>query len=220
MSKLEWDKIEDRTFQAGVDRGVLFPLDGPGVAWNGLTSVAEKTSREIKSYYFDGIKYLDHYVPGAYSAKVSAFTYPEELEKILGMYEWIPGVRVHDQRTGMFHLSYRTLIGDLLEGLDLGYKLHLVWNLTANPGDSDFKSLAGQSTAEPFDWDVSGIQTSMWGIRPANHLSFDSRYMDPTLLANLEAQLYGTNAVGETPGTDPVMPDLVDLLTDLEAAVA
>lgn len=220
MTKLEWDKIEDRIFQAGVDRGVLFPLDGPGVAWNGLTAVAEKTSREIKSYYLDGIKFLDHYVPGAYSAKVSAYTYPEELEKILGMHEWIPGVRVHDQRAGMFHLAYRTLIGDPLEGLDLGYKLHLVWNLTANPGDGSFSSLAGQSTAETFDWDVSGIQTSMWGIRPANHLSFDSRYMDPTLLADLEAQLYGTDAVGETLGTDPSMPDLVDLLTDLEAAAA
>lgn len=220
MSKLEWGKIEDRTFETGVERGVLYPLDGPGVAWNGIVSVTEKVSREIKSYYLDGIKFLDHAVPGAYSAKLSAFTYPEELDKIQGVHEWIPGVRVHDQRMGMFHLSYRTLIGDPLDGLDLGYKLHLVYNLTANPSDSAFESLSNQVAANTFDWDISGIQTSMWGIRPANHLSFDSRYMDPTLLANLEAKLYGTNAVGVIPGTNPAMPDLVQLLADLEEAAA
>lgn len=212
MTKLQWDKIEDRTFEAGVDQGVLYPLDGPGVAWNGLISISEKTSRDVKSYYLDGVKFLDHYVPGAYSAQLQAFTYPDKLDEILGIAEFVPGVRVHDQRTGMFHLSYRTLVGDPLDGLDLGYKLHLVYNLTANPNDNAFNSLAGQMVANAFSWDISGIQTSMWGIRPANHLSFDSRHMDPVLLADLEAQLYGTE------DTDPAMPDLIQLLTDLEAA--
>lgn len=212
MPQLEWDKIEDRIFEAGVERGVLYPLDGPGVAWNGIVSINEKTSREVKDYYLDGMKFLDHVVLGAYAAQLQAFTYPDELDKILGIQEFAPGVRVHDQRVGMFHLSYRTLIGDPLDGLDLGYKLHLVYNLTANPSDNAFNSLAEQMTANSFTWDLSGIQTSMWGIRPANHLSFDSRHTDPTILANLEAQLYGTA------DTDPAMPDLVQLLTDIEAA--
>lgn len=212
MAKLQWDKVEDRIFEAGIDQGVLYPLDGPGVAWNGLVSISEKTSREVKSYYLDGMKFLDHYVSGAYSAQLQAFTYPDKLDEILGIVDFVPGVRVHDQRTGMFHLSYRTLIGDPLDGLDLGYKLHLVYNLTANPNDNAFNSLAGQMAANTFSWDISGIQTSMWGIRPANHLSFDSRHMDSALLADLEVQLYGTEE------TDPTMPDLVQLLTDLEAA--
>jgi hypothetical protein len=214
MAKLEWGRIEDRTFETGVERGVLYPLDGPGVAWNGLVDVTEKVSREVKSYYLDGIKFLDHYVLGSYSAKLSAFTYPEELNEILGLREWIPGVRVHDQPVSPFHLSYRTLIGDPLDGLDLGYKLHLIWNLTANPSDNSFNSLANQATANTFDWDISGVQSSMWGIRPANHLSFDSRYTDPVILADIEEKLYGTDI------TDPQMPELVQLLVDLEAAAA
>lgn len=214
MTQLQWDKIEDRIFETGVERGVLYPLDGPGVAWNGMVSINEKTAREVKEYYLDGIKFLDHYVLGSYSAQLQAFTYPEELDKILGVAEFVPGVRVHDQRVGMFHLSYRTLIGDPLDGLDLGYKLHLIYNLTANPNDNTFNTLANQVAANTFTWDISGIQTSMFGIRPANHLSFDSRRMDPTLLANLEAQLYGTDEA------DPAMPDLVGLLTELEAATA
>lgn len=214
MAKLEWDKIEDRIFQTGIERGVLYPLDGAGVPWNGLVSVTEKTSRDVKPYYIDGIKFLEHTVLGSYSAKLSAFTYPEELEAILGMQEFVPGVRVHDQRVGMFHLSYRTLIGDPLDGLDLGYKLHLVYNLTANSSDAAFNSLANQVAANTFDWDISGVQTSMWGIRPANHLSFDSRHTDPTILADLEETLYGTV------DADPAMPDLIELLTALEAATA
>jgi hypothetical protein len=214
MSKLEWGKIEDRTFEIGVERGVLYPLAGPGVAWNGITQIAEKTSRDVKSFYLDGIKFLDHFVPGSYSAKLSAFTYPEELDQILGTHEWIPGVRVHDQRAGMFHLSYRTLIGDASGGTNAGYKLHLVYNLTANPSDRNFTTLGDKVEADTLDFDLSGIQSTMWGIRPSNHLSFDSRHMDPDLLANLEDQLYGTDA------TDPSIPDLVQLLSDLEAAVA
>jgi hypothetical protein len=177
---------------------------------NGLVAINEKTSREIKSYYLDGVKYLDHFVPGAYAAQIQAFTYPDVLDAILGIQEFVSGVRVHDQRAGMFHLAYRTLIGDPLEGLDLGYKLHLVYNLTANPSDSSFNSLTEQVTAETFTWDVSGVQTSMWGIRPANHLSFDSRYTNPAVLEDLEDQLYGTDT------TDPTMPDLVGLLTQIE----
>jgi hypothetical protein len=210
MAKLEWDKIQERIFEAGVERGVLYPLDGPGVPWNGLVSINEKTSREIKSYYLDGVKYLDHFVPGAYAAQIQAFTYPDVLDAILGTQEFVSGVRVHDQRAGMFHLAYRTLIGDPLEGLDLGYKLHLVYNLTANPSDGSFNSLTEQVTAETFTWDVSGVQTSMWGIRPANHLSFDSRYTDPAVLQYVEDQLYGTDTI------DPTMPDLVALLTQIE----
>lgn len=212
MAELMFDKIEDRRFETGIERGVLYPLDGPGAAWNGLVSVAEKTSREIKSYYIDGVKFLDHFVPGAYSGKLQAFTYPDELDKILGVHEFVPGVRVHDQRVGMFHLSYRTLLGDPLDGLDLGYKLHLVYNLTANPNDAAFNTLADQVSANVFEWEISGVQTSMWGIRPANHLSFDSRYTDPAILADVEASLYGTSE------TDPAMPDLVELLASIEAA--
>jgi hypothetical protein len=210
MAPLEWDKVADRIFEAGVERGVLYPLTGPGVAWNGLVSINEKTQREVKEYYLDGIKFLDHFVPGSYSAQLQAFTYPAEFDEILGVHEFVSGVRLHDQRPGMFHLSYRTLVGDPLEGLDLGYKLHLVYNLTANPNDSGFSTLAGQSAANTFSWDISGIQTSMWGIRPTNHLSFDSRYTNPVILESLEDQLYGTAFA------EPTMPDLVELLTEIE----
>jgi hypothetical protein len=75
MTALEWDKVGDRRYETGIDRGVLFVKGGPAVPWNGLSSVTEAVGRDVKSYYLDGVKYLDHHVPGSYSAKLAAFTY-------------------------------------------------------------------------------------------------------------------------------------------------
>lgn len=214
MAELVWDRIEDRTFETGIERGVLFPLNAPAEAWNGLVSITEGKAREVKSYYLDGVKYLDHYVPGSYSAQVQAYTYPDALDAILGIAEFAPGVHVHDQPVGMFHLAYRTLIGNPVDGTEHGYKLHLVWNLTANPSDVTYATVSESVTPNLFEWAISGIQTSMIGIRPANHLSFDSRTIDPDLLESIEADIYGTDLV------DPVMPDFVTLLATIEEMTA
>jgi hypothetical protein len=163
MTVLEWDKIGDRRYETGVDRGVLFLPDGPAVPWNGLTSVTETLSREVKSYYVDGTKFMDHHVPGSYSAKLAAFTYPDELETLLGMTEYAPGVFLHDQRTKLFHLSYRTLIGNDVDGTDHGYKVHVVYNILAIPSDKTMNSLSNQVSVEPFEWDLSGTPNVMFG---------------------------------------------------------
>ena len=122
MTALAWDRVGDRRYETGVDRGVLYLPDGTAVPWNGLTSVTETKSREVKSYFLDGVKFLDHYIPGTYEAKLSAFTYPDELEALLGSSEMAPGIVVYDQRANLFHLSYRTLIGNDIDGLDHGYQ--------------------------------------------------------------------------------------------------
>ena len=208
MTKLVWDKVEDRRFELGVERGVLFPLGGGASPWNGLVSVSENQSREIKSYYIDGVKFLDHPVPGSYSGKITAYTYPEILEEILGTRQFAPGVNLHDQRTGMFHLSYRTRVGDALDE-DAGYKLHLLYNLTANPGDVTFTTVGKTTEPTVFEWTISGVQRPTPDIRPTNHLSFDSRFVDPALLTSIEDQIYGTDIA------EPVFPDLADLLTTI-----
>lgn len=210
MAVLVWDQISDRRYETGVERGVLFPIDKPAVPWNGLVSVTENTSREVKSYYLDGIKFLDHVVLGTYSGKLQAFMYPDELDEIVGVAKWVPGVHVHDQPVGMFHLSYRTRVGDVAEGVDYGYKLHLVYNLTATPSDITFNSIGASVDPNTFEWALSGVQTTMWGIRPTNHLSFDSRRISPEIMTYVEDLIYGTSTI------DPVMPDLVELLTAIE----
>ena len=46
--KLVWDQSGEKFYETGVDRGVLFPMEGAaygeGEAWNGLISVDEQPS--------------------------------------------------------------------------------------------------------------------------------------------------------------------------------
>jgi hypothetical protein len=220
MTVLEWDKVGDRRYETGIDRGVLFPPNAPAVPWNGLTSVTETVSRDVKSYYLDGVKYLDHHVPGSYAAKLAAFTYPDELETLLGMTEYAPGVFLHDQRAKLFHLSYRTLVGNDVDGTDHGYKVHIVYNVLAIPSDKAMSSVSNQVSVEPFEWDLTGTPNVMFGIRPTAHISLDSRKITPVVLTTVEGLLYGTPYVdADHPGTNPSLPMLFDLLTMVEGLV-
>jgi len=210
MTALEWDKVGDRRYETGVDRGVLFPPSGSAVPWNGLTSITETVSREVKSYYIDGVKFLDHHIPGSYSAKLSAYTYPDELDQLLGMSEFVPGVFLHDQRIKLFHLSYRTLVGNDIDGTDHGYKVHIVYNVLAVPSDKAMDTISEQASVDPFEWDLTGTPNLMFGARPTAHISLDSRRIAPTTLELIEGLLYGTS------DADPNLPTLVDLLAMVE----
>ena len=66
MPMLTWDQTGERTYETGVDHGVLYVYDtdqnkyGDGVAWNDLTAVTESPSgAESNPQYADNIKYLD-----------------------------------------------------------------------------------------------------------------------------------------------------------------
>lgn len=206
MTALVWDQAGERRYETGIDRGVLYLPDGNSVAWNGLTSVIEGRSSEVKSYFMDGIKYLDHKVPGAYSAKLQAFTYPDELDLLLGNMEIAPGVVAYDQRASVFNLSYRTRIANDLEGMDYAYKIHLIYNLIASQSDVNFDTVAESFSAKPFEWSLTGTPNTMFGMRPTSHISVDSRTVNPSALAELETQLYGSDTV------DPSIPPLDALL--------
>lgn len=206
MTSLVWDQMEDRQYETGIERGVLYPVGFyAAVAWNGLVSVAESPARESKVYYQDGVKILERLLAPSYSAKIQAFTYPDVLNEMMGNRRMAPGVHLHEQREGKFHLSYRTRIGSALDGIDYGYKLHLVYNLAINPSDTTFDTISDTVTPNTFEWTVSATPF-MWGSVAVNHLSFDSRSFDPVRLAEIENELYGTA------GTEPGMPDPITLL--------
>jgi hypothetical protein len=207
MTALAWDKVGDRRYETGVDHGVLYLPNGTAVAWNGLTAVSETRTREVKSYFIDGIKYLDYHVPGTYTAQLSAFTYPDELETLLGNPNWAPGVVIYDQHAKPFHLSYRTRVGNDLDGLDHGYKIHLVYNVLAVPGDVEMASLADNVEPTTFTWALTGVPNAMVGIRPTNHISVDSRTLAPAKLTLLEEMIYGSAS-----GADAHLPAMIELL--------
>lgn len=211
MTALEWDKTGERYFENGVDRGVLYTFDGQAVPWNGLTNVQETVERDVKSYYMDGLKYLDHHVPGSYAAKLDAFTYPDLLDELTGTMRFAPGVYLHDQRARLFHLSYRTGVGNDLDPR-IGYKLHIIYNVMASPSGVGMATLSDKTDPASFSWELTGTPPAMIGARPTSHIHLDSRSINAALLAQIEARLYGTL------DTEPELPSMVDLLALIEGA--
>lgn len=207
MTALVWDQPGERRYETGIDRGVLYLPSGGAVPWNGLVSVAETRSRETKSYWMDGIKFLDYSVPGAYSAKLQAFTYPDELDGLIGNNELAPGLTVYDQRAGRFHLSYRTKIANDVAGTDFAYNVHLIYNITATQSDATFGTIGEQATGTPFEWNLTAVPNQPSGFHPSSHFSADSRRLPAGKLAELENYIYGTSSAA------PAMPDLPTLMS-------
>lgn len=206
MTVLEWDKAGDKVYETGVDRGVLYLNDGTAVPWNGLTSVEDNTSGEIQSYYLDGIKILDHVTPDAFEGKLSAFTYPEEFEEILGVVSPAPGLFLHEQESKSFNLSYRTKVGNDLDE-DYGYKIHILYNVKALSDAKRFATIAEQIVPNEFSWSLSGTPPIfiLGGIKPTVHVSIDSINTDSERFQHLENTLYGTDV------TNPRLPSLPEI---------
>lgn len=205
MTVLEWDKIGDRIYQTGIDRGVLYLKDGTSVPWNGLTSVEDASNSELKSYYLDGVKILDHVTPGDFEGKLKAITYPEEFEQVVGSETIDAGLIYYNQPFKSFNLSYRTKVGNDLEGPDYGYKIHLFYNLIANPDSVSYESLNDKSSSSEFSWTLSGVPPIISGHKPTAHVSIDSTQVSSEIIEIIEAVLYGTN------DTDPHFPTFSEL---------
>ena len=206
MTALVWDAVGERRYEAGVDRGVLFVPGGPVVPWNGLTSVSEESTREVKEYYLDGVPFLEEYFPNKFSARLQAYTYPDQLEDMFGLAPHAPGMLLHDQPNKFFSLSYRTKVGNDLDA-DHAYKLHILYNVRANPSGTTHNTLAGGAfNGSMLEWTLTGLPALITARSPTNHISLNSRTIDPALLEEIEDLIYGTEAF------DPTLPSLDALL--------
>jgi hypothetical protein len=205
MATLVWDQVGDRLYEIGVSKGVLYQDDGIGVPWNGLISVEESIDNEVEPVHFDGIKFNDIVTIGDFSAVLRAFTYPDEFDYYQGVMETQDGFFVTNQPLSKFGLSYRTEIGNDISGADLGYKIHLLYNLTAIPSPITHQSLSEDIDPIEFEWTISAIPEEIENYRSTAHVIFDSRKLDPQLLIDLESILYGDDE------NEPHLPSLKGL---------
>jgi hypothetical protein len=205
MAEIVWDATGERFYEAGVDHGVLYiPTGGvydDGVAWNGLVSVTESPSgAEASPQYADNIKYLNLISAEQFSATVEAFTYPDEFAPFDGLAVPTPGIMLGQQNRGIFGLSYRTIIGNDVDGADHGYKIHLVYGAQAAPSEKAYSTVNDSPEALTFSWELSTTPVAVTGYKPTAMMTIDSTEVDATALANLEQILYGAAAV------DPRLP--------------
>lgn len=194
MTRLTWDRVGSRTYENGIDKGVLYLPGGVGVPWNGLTAVDEKPERDTSPVYYDGKKISEGVTVGDFAATLSAVTYPEELTELEGAVKIRRGVTVGDQPPKTFALCYRTMIGNDTARDIVGYKIHVIWNVTAIPSDKSFNSVSDDPELVEFQWDLVAMPTELPGVRPTAQLTIDTRKLDPWLLEELEAILYGSTS--------------------------
>lgn len=223
MSKLKWDQIGERTYETGVDHGVLYPQkDGAypkGVAWNGLISVSESPSgAESNAFYADNMKYLNIKSAEEFSATIECYTYPDEWSACNGESSLAKGVTLGQQRRNTFGLSYRTKFGNDTDGEDHGFKLHLVYGGSASPSEKSYGTINDSPEPITFSYevtttpvDVSGKDENGKPFKPTACITIDSTEVGPEKLAILEGILYGTNASTNTegqdvPATEPRLP--------------
>lgn len=197
MAKLEWDQAGKKTYETGVDRGVLYPnVSGAypkGVAWSGLVSVTESPSgAEDNPLYADNMKYLNMKSAEEFGATIECYTYPDEWAACDGSADLAEGVTIGQQARQNFGLCYRTRIGNDAVGDDYGYKLHLIYGCSASPSERNYQTVNDSPEAISFSFEIATTPVPVTDFRPVSSLTIDSTKVEKAALATLEDVLYGT----------------------------
>jgi len=213
MTKVSWNDPGTRFYEDGVDRGVLYvqtvsgltPQHADGVPWNGLVSVSEKVSGgDITTYYWDGQAYYNDAMDEDFSATLEAFMYPDAFAQCDGSVAIVPGFEAMLQPKKLFSLAWRTRVGNDVDA-DIGYKLHLLYNASAEPSDRVYKTRSRTADPNNFSWGLKAIPIDATIFKPTPYFVIDSRKTSPARMQALEDKLYGTA------NTAPQMPDTFQL---------
>lgn len=201
MAPLTWDQVGERLYETGVDHGVLYIPDESGayehgVAWNGLTTVTESPSgAEASPQYADNIKYLNLISAEEFGGTIEAFTYPEEFSQCDGTAVPSPGITIGQQGRKVFGVSYRSRVGNDIDGTDHGYKLHMIYGAQAAPSEKAYGTINDSPEAIAFSWEVTTTPVPVTDLKPTALLTVDSTKVDAATLAELEGILYGSGGV-------------------------
>lgn len=154
----------------GLERGVFYPLSGPGVAWNGLISITESLAEaDVKARYIDGVKMNQRRSQGFFAGTIEAYTYPDSFHDDI----------LTQRRPRSFGLSYRDRT-----------RVHLVYNALISPGGHSYK----HSEVDPFSWDFTAKPVTVPGAGRSAHIIIETATAYSWTLAALEDVLYGSES--------------------------
>lgn len=211
MSKLVWGLLEERFFETGVDRGVLYVGDEIGVPWNGLVSVKESpTGGGPQPFYLDGVKYLNLSESEEFEASIQAFGYPASFTQCLGDLPIHNGLYITQQPKKNFNFTYRSRLGNAILGAEYSYKIHMVWNALAGPVDKENNTIAESPNPFVFNLPVSTLAPLTPGYHPSAHMVVDASLTPSDILEELESLLYGSD---EGDAHFPTQSELIELFS-------
>lgn len=219
MAKIVWDQVAERSYETGVDHGVLYIPDNnglyvTGVPWNGLTTVTESPSgAESNPQYADNIQYLNLISAEVFAATIEAFSFPKEFEQFDGLGSPTDGVTVGQQVRKKFGFAYRTLVGDAIKGQKAGEKINVVYNCVAAPSERAHATVNDSPEAMAMSWAISTTPVPVPGFDPSATLTVDSRMVDPDIYEDFKTTLYGSA------GVDPRLPMPAEIIAMFESGV-
>ena len=197
--KAIWDAVGEKKFEAGVDRGMLYPISNgaypKGVVWNGLTALNESPEGgDAQDFYADNIKYGSLRGAENFGGTIECYTFPDEWKECDGRKALIKGVTIAQQNRKAFGLSYRTLIGNDTDLLDHGYTIHLVYNASASPSQKSRSTINESPEAGSLSYEFKTTPvpvTAIANAKATSHLEIDSTQITKAQLDAIEAILYG-----------------------------
>lgn len=199
-NRIVWDKVGERDFQSGVDRGVLYVQDGNGAylageGWNGLTKIGESPEGgDSEKKYANNQVYLNLQSAENFKGNIGAYTYPPSFAKCDGTDTLpdVPGLKVTAQERARFGLTYRTGHGNDTKGIGSSYDIHIVYNATASVSQRDYETINESPNAIEFSWDFDTIPVEIPGMkRPTAHLIINTAGLKEKTVKELEDTLYG-----------------------------
>lgn len=203
MSRLVWDRTQERVYETGTDHGVLYlrNSDGTysdGVVWNGLTSVSLNPSgAEASAFWADNVKYLNLLSAEELDFTIEAYSYPRQFRNCLGRRELVPGFMVSQQKREMFGFSFRSLIGNAEQGTDYSYKLHVIYGCMASPSERSYATVNDSPEAVTLSWEISTLPIRVDDMKTTAEFEFDGKRFKSLGLMNvlhaIEDILYGTD---------------------------
>lgn len=211
MAKLTWDAPDERIYEIGVDRGVFYrPFEkgySRGVAWSGLIAIDDDTSgSEAHPLYHGDTKVGGAYTYEELSGKIRCLMYPDEFEPYLGVVEINRGIFARQQSRKMFGFCYRSLIGNGTDGLDRGYKLHLLYNLHVSDFGRSYSTINNsidlgdvEISFDSYAYEFSGFNLY---YDPVSEVVIDSRFISAEALQAVEEILYGESGEARLPSPD------------------
>ena len=222
--RLVFDAVGERFFESGTDRGVLYQIDDngkytDGEAWNGLTAVnSTPGGAEANDLWADNMKYATLRSAETYGGTIECYTYPDSFKLNNGEANLAPGIVASGQKRKAFGLTYRTKIGNDIDGLDHGYKLHLVYNATVSPADKAYQTINESPDAITMSYEFTTTpitpEKELGLAYPTAHIEIDSTKFagdngaGDDFLAALEDILYGKDADPEDPSSEATVASL------------
>lgn len=207
MAKITWDSLGEKKFEYGVHDCVLYLDNDLCVPWNGVISVDESINEtQVEEIFFEGSRYISHTAQEDASVVVTSFTYPEEFLPYFGVKESSNGIVLDNQAKKPFSFSYKSSIGNDIDGTSKGYKINLLFDVLAIPNPNTRNSLSQSVEPVNFSWDFITKPSQVEGGRPSSRVVIDSTLIAQDALLEIEKIIYGSST------TAPYLPSLSEFV--------